>query len=54
MTDAQLRELIRDAVEERAAILEYDHGLTRWLAEQEAAKRNGFKDWSDYWQRVVR
>jgi hypothetical protein len=54
MTDAERRALIRDLVEERAAILECDHGLTRWLAENEAAKRNGFKDWQDYRQRIER
>lgn len=38
----------RDAIEERAAIMEYDGGLTRTKAQDEAARLHGFKDWDDY------
>lgn len=31
--------------EERAAILEYDHGMTRFAAETEAARRQGAARW---------
>lgn len=34
-----------DAWEERAAILEFDWGMTRFAAETEAARRQGFKRW---------
>ena len=32
-----------DLFEERAAILEFDEGMTRFAAETEAARRQGFK-----------
>ena len=38
-----------DAFEERAAIAQYDGGLTRALAEDLAAKRQGFRDAAAYW-----
>lgn len=34
-----------DAWEEQAAILEFDWGMTRFAAETEAARRQGFKRW---------
>lgn len=39
-----------DAFEERAAIIQYDGGLSRSRAEDEAAKAQGFRDASHYWQ----
>ncbi len=39
-----------DAFEERAAILEYEAGLTRKEAEERAAQAQGFKDASHYRQ----
>ena len=36
------------AIEERAAILEYDAGLPRKDAENKAAQMHGFKDWREY------
>ena len=40
--------LRNDAIEERAAILEYDAGLPRKGAENKAAQMHGFKDWREY------
>ncbi|PSL21641.1 hypothetical protein [Shimia abyssi] len=39
-----------DAFEERAAIAEYDGGLSRREAENLAARAQGFADADDYWQ----
>lgn len=39
-----------DAFEERAAIAEYDGGLSRSEAENLAAKAQGFADADAYWQ----
>ena len=39
-----------DAFEERAAIMQYDGGLSRSRAEDEAAKAQGFRDAAHYWQ----
>ena len=39
-----------DAFEERAAIAEYDGGLTRSRAEDLAAQAQGFRDADTYWQ----
>lgn len=39
-----------DAFEERAAIAEYDGGLTRGQAEEVAARAQGFRDADHYWQ----
>lgn len=39
-----------EAFEERAAIAEYDGGLTRRQAEEVAAKGQGFRDADHYWQ----
>jgi len=39
-----------EAFEERAAIIQYDGGLSRSRAEDEAAKAQGFRDASHYWQ----
>ena len=39
-----------DAFEERAAIMQYDGGLSRSRAEDEAARAQGFRDASHYWQ----
>ena len=44
MRDANLK----DDVEERAAIMEYDGGLSRTDAQDQAARAHGFKDWADY------
>lgn len=38
-----------DAFEERAAIAEYDGGLTRREAEDLAAQAQGFRDADAYW-----
>ena len=39
-----------DAFEERAAIMQYDGGVTRSRAEDAAAKAQGFRDAAHYWQ----
>ena len=39
-----------EAFEERAAIAEYDGGLTRKEAEDLAAQQQGFRDREHYWQ----
>ena len=39
-----------DAFEERAAIMQHDGGLSRSRAEDMAAKAQGFRDASHYWQ----
>lgn len=39
-----------DAFEERAAIVEYDGGLSRSRAEDIAAQAQGFRDREHYWQ----
>ena len=39
-----------DAFEERAAIAEYDGGLSRAAAEDLAARQQGFRDRDHYWQ----
>lgn len=39
-----------EAFEERAAIIEYDGGLTRKQAEDLAAQAQGFRDAFHYWQ----
>jgi hypothetical protein len=38
-----------EAFEERAAIMEYDGGLSRLKAEDEAARAQGFRDAAHYW-----
>ena len=39
-----------DAFEERAAIIQYEGGITRSKAEDRAAQAQGFRDASHYWQ----
>jgi len=39
-----------DAFEERAAIMQYDGGVTRSRAEDEAARAQGFRDAAQYRQ----
>ena len=39
-----------DAFEERAAIAQYEDGLTRKQAENLAAQAQGFRDADRYWQ----
>lgn len=39
-----------EAFEERAAIVEYDGGLSRSRAEDVAARAQGFRDAHHYWQ----
>jgi hypothetical protein len=39
-----------EAFEERAAIMQYDGGLTRAKAEDRAAQAQGFRDADHYWQ----
>lgn len=39
-----------DAFEERTAIMQYDGGLSRSKAEDEAAKAQGFRNADHYWQ----
>ena len=42
-----------DSFEERAAIIEYDGGLSRSEAEDRAAQDQGFRDAAHYWQVLV-
>ena len=39
-----------DAFEERAAIMQYEGGLSRAKAEDSAAQAQGFRDADHYWQ----
>ncbi len=39
-----------DAFEERAAIVQYDGGLSRAAAEDQAAQAQGFRNADHYWQ----
>jgi hypothetical protein len=39
-----------DAFEERAAIIQYEGGVSRARAEDEAAQAQGFRNASHYWQ----
>jgi hypothetical protein len=39
-----------DAFEERAAIMQYEGGVTRSRAEDDAARAQGFRDAAHYWQ----
>jgi hypothetical protein len=39
-----------EAFEERAAIIQYDGGVTRLKAEDLAAHAQGFRDASHYWE----
>lgn len=39
-------ETLRDLIEERAAILEFEAGLKRAEAELRAAQMHGFTDWN--------
>ncbi len=39
-----------EAFEERAAIIQYDGGVTRLKAEDIAAQAQGFRDATHYWQ----
>lgn len=39
-----------DAFEERAALMEYEGGVNRSRAEDEAARAQGFRDAAHYWQ----
>jgi hypothetical protein len=39
-----------DAFEERAAIMQYEGGVTRSRAEDEAARAQGFRGAGHYWQ----
>jgi hypothetical protein len=34
-----------DEIEQKAAILQYGDGLTRYMAELQAAKERGYKNW---------
>lgn len=45
---SQEPETIRDLIEERAAIMEYDGGHTRHIAQNLAAKMHGFANWAEY------
>lgn len=42
---------LRDAIEERAAIIEEGDQVSRQRAEDIAAKQHGFRDWADYIQK---
>jgi len=42
-----------DAFEERAAIAQYDGGLTREAAEDLAARAQGFRDRDQYWETLT-
>ena len=39
---------VKGVVEERAAIMEYDGGLSRQDAQDQADRAHGFKDWAAY------
>jgi hypothetical protein len=39
-----------EAFEERAALMEYEGGLSRLKAEDEAARAQGFRDARHYWE----
>lgn len=39
-----------DAFEERAAIMQYEGGMSRVRAENRAAQAQGFRDAEHYWQ----
>jgi len=39
-----------DAFEERAAIVQYEGGLSRAAAEDQAAQEQGFRNADHYWQ----
>lgn len=39
---------LRDAIEERAAIVEEGEQVSRHQAEDIAARMHGFKNWADY------
>ncbi|WP_188078394.1 hypothetical protein [Aquicoccus porphyridii] len=39
-----------DAFEERAAIAQYEGGLSREMAEDLAARQQGFRDRAHYWE----
>jgi hypothetical protein len=39
---------MHDLIEERAAILEYDAGMSRKEAENTAARAYGYRDWEEY------
>lgn len=41
----------RDAIEERAAIIEEGDQVSRRVAEDTAARQHGFTDWADYQQK---
>jgi len=55
VTDLPSRHIIPDieAFEERAAIAEYDGGLTRSQAEELAAQAQGFESAQHYWQALA-
>ena len=38
---------LREALIERAAIQQYDGGLTRWQAQDAAAKARGYRTWAE-------
>ena len=42
-----------DAFEERAAIVEFEGGLSRERAEDVAARAQGFRNSDHYWQRLA-
>jgi len=48
MEDKEDPEILDCRYEERAAILEYDAGYSRYQAEQKAAQMYGFKNKSDF------
>lgn len=37
-----------DLIEERAAIMEYDGGMTRTDAQEKSARAHGFATWAEY------
>ncbi len=43
----QIRETLRDQIEERAAIIEFDAGMSRAEAELNAARLHGFNTWAE-------
>ncbi|MDR5655125.1 hypothetical protein [Ruixingdingia sedimenti] len=42
-----------EAFEERAAVMQYDGGLSRSRAEDAAARAQGFRDAAAYWQALA-
>ena len=44
-------DLLRDLIEDRAAIIQEGEGCSRAMAEDRAARCHGFSSWADYLKR---